>query len=704
MSKNGNNHSRSDEIITLLYEVSQRLRKNENERVSFRETLEDLENKADQMEKAYLSAHDRISKTESALENRQTALEKAQQEQAVRIEKAAQMADRIEEAMAQHTQISRRIDEVMKDKAKMIRQLETIEETVIETQEAVRSQALVLADRPGAPAGFRPQKTFSLMRGGALAALVVLGVAGGWSLGQWQMNETISTRLAALDGTDPARFAAREQDDAAALTAALAESLNNIETAAGAPDLRIFDTGIESALSPTFDDSLPLPVAIETPAADSRDKDVLAMSSTELTSMMETAPDDLAQRLNAIEPSAAAAIPEKLDQAAPPPAETTASDTRAEAPAPTIEKAAYSPAPAPAGDYGVTDFLKAQHDTRPLRERIPTDPALPDIIREVEAKAYEGIAEAQHDLAAIYTAGHAGIRVDYARAASWFREAALGGVANARYNLGVLHHQGMGVTQSIHQAVNWYRAAAILGHPEAQYNLGIAHVEGIGTSYDPAQAAYYFRNAAQAGILEAAYNLGLIYENGLAGDIRADEALFWYKQAANMGSPEGKMAFDQLSRSLGLAESDVQDILDRVGEIEKSSLNFKYFDPVSPQADRDMLAQAYGVPVHDDNSTYDETDTLTNGYEKLRIAVIENVVSESHGKDHALVAQIQEQLMRRGLYPGPADGIYNNLTEDAVRAYQTGYELQRDGRISQALLVHMMTSDMEAIDTGVGSR
>ena len=64
-----------------------------------------------------------------------------------------------------------------------------------------------------------------------------------------------------------------------------------------------------------------------------------------------------------------------------------------------------------------------------------------------------------------------------------------------------------------------------LDHAEAQYNLGIAHIEGIGTDYDPRLAAAFFERAANAGIMEAAYNLGLIYENGLLGEAKPDEAL-----------------------------------------------------------------------------------------------------------------------------------------------------------------------------------
>ena len=63
-------------------------------------------------------------------------------------------------------------------------------------------------------------------------------------------------------------------------------------------------------------------------------------------------------------------------------------------------------------------------------------------------------------------------------------------------------------------------------------------------------------------------------------------------------------------------------------------------------------------------------------------------------ESQAVIAQIQEQLTRMGLYPGPADGVNDTLTSDAIRAYQTNHSLKADGRASQALLVHMMTSEL----------
>ena len=114
-------------------------------------------------------------------------------------------------------------------------------------------------------------------------------------------------------------------------------------------------------------------------------------------------------------------------------------------------------------------------------------------------------------------------------------------------------------------AVKWYEKAALKGLAEAQYNLGIANLEGVGMSYDAEKAAFYFENAARQGVVEAAYNLGLIYENGLLlGRAEPGKALSWYKYAAEQGSPEARSALNQLASSLGISVEDVNSIVDTV--------------------------------------------------------------------------------------------------------------------------------------------
>lgn len=292
------------------------------------------------------------------------------------------------------------------------------------------------------------------------------------------------------------------------------------------------------------------------------------------------------------------------------------------------------------------DTLITENNEGSPENRIEPDVTLKPIVKQIENKAFEGVGEAQHDLAAIYTAGHAGTIQNFEKAVFWFREASVNGIANARYNLGVLYHQGLGVRENLERAIDWYRAAAVLDHPEAQYNLGIAHIEGIGTDYKPKLAAYYFTKSALQGIVEAAYNLGLTYENGLIGPPDPEHALFWYSYAAGKGSAEAATAKQQL--------------------LENDSI---------PEPRRQLALQKYAVyyDVEDDPALSD--------------AIEQN--NQNKRQESRLVKEIQGVLVDLGLYPGPADGIYGPKTEDAIRSYQKSHDLAVTGQASASLLAHI---------------
>lgn len=322
-------------------------------------------------------------------------------------------------------------------------------------------------------------------------------------------------------------------------------------------------------------------------------------------------------------------------------------------------------------------------DTGDLKKLIGVDNALTGAIKEVEAEALNGNGAAQHDLAAIYTAGHGGVTRDYKKAAMWFEQSSYNGVGNARYNLGVLYHQGLGVTKDEKYAIELYKAAAHVNHPEAQYNLGIAYIEGIGVPQDVARATHYFERAAVNDVMEASYNLGLIYENGLLGKAQPDEALFWYKVASSKGSPEGRQALSSLSKKLELSSSDLDILISQMSVLKPN------------------VTMGLGRRVSDENSSVatpvssEPVSTKIVYSEPTPLYPEDDFSRVNAGSDTVIVAQIQEQLIDLGLYPGPADGIVGPVTTDAVISYQKKNGLQTDGGASEDLLVHMLAREFE---------
>ena len=87
-------------------------------------------------------------------------------------------------------------------------------------------------------------------------------------------------------------------------------------------------------------------------------------------------------------------------------------------------------------------------------------------------------------------------RGDYATALRIFRQLADQGYANAQTNIGIMYHDGQGVTQDYGAALKWYRKAADQGNASAQTNLGVMYSNSWGVPQDYAEAVEWFRKAA----------------------------------------------------------------------------------------------------------------------------------------------------------------------------------------------------------------
>ncbi|QQG36987.1 MAG: SEL1-like repeat protein [Micavibrio aeruginosavorus] len=684
---------KDDRVLTLLNQLGERLIRSERERLELKETvgryadlIGALENKIDKQALA-----------EESLRERQDKIERDYAAQMQKMQKAIVLAERIEEAINQQNRLARRIEQITQDKARMLRKLERIEEAVVETQTALNAKSLVLVGEQSRavndPSATMPPPAnqnaawqgLPMRRFASRVAAIALVAGLSWGIYQSFPEMMSRNSLGDVEAVNPENllaappFAPADTPDVKALSFGTAPAEADDEQSRAVPAEAApaaedaMDTGEGESVTPD-EIRTPSPVTMA-------DSSILAKSDDELVAMLNDDPDALATALNNIAPGAAA-IPPSLAPA-PVPAQ----------PSP-VEKNS-------ADQMAINDFLRGQADSRPLAQRIQSDASLPAAFKDVEAKAFQGVPEAQHDLAAIYTAGQGGVKTDFTQAAKWFEEAALNGIANARYNLGVLYHQGLGVAQDTNKAINWYKAAASQNHPEAQYNLGIAYIEGVGTEYNPQKAAANFESAARAGILEASYNLGLIYENGLLGTPQIEDAVYWYSRAAEDGSPEGKAALNQLGRNMGYSESRIQEIYKK----RKATLEgvaAKPADSAVKAAVATATETLAAIPVSTAATAIEERKPVANEIPVLPLdaaSVPLNDTGASAGRstrNASVVAQIQEHLMNTGLYPGPADGTYNDVMADAIRSYQKAHNLASDGRASEALLIHMLSQEGES--------
>lgn len=735
-------HDRSDEIVGLLNIIGKRLIDSEQERSDLKELVEtqqnaltDLKEKTEASEKIYLDLKGRLSKREEAEEKllkKQISIEDSfdewQSEYSEKIEKALTVTEHMEEVMAQQNRLFRRIEQMTQDRARVTRKLERIEETVIETKDALEARAMVLltdqqateeADKPHTDTvqnkkSLRPvseQDNHDAQDGllwqyprraqiAIMTALLATAFAGGFAVTKVSYFHLPEMTVASSQSTKPAATEIAEAPLAA-------EQKKQTEKEKEREVEKL--TSIQKDETVTSDN-----LVIEAAKQANTEEQLFSYKDEDaLRTAMAENPDKLAKDLNTIEPVASGTVvPDKPEDIAPEEVTQKAKEQ--------VQNVALTPAPrnTKAEAEDIEAFVKAGHDGRPLAKRIKPDPDLPEIVREIEKRAFEGVPEAQHDLAAIYTAGHGGVTVDYKKASFWFEEAAYNKIGNARYNLGVLYHQGLGVKQSTEKAILWYKAAANVGHPEAQYNLGIAYIEGIGVPYDPQKAASYFELSANEGITEAAYNLGIVHENGLVDAAKPEEALYWYKKAADQGSSEAKTALVQLSKKLGINPQKVEEILSDLETLnapvknDEAALRGEQSGSLQPAQDKSTSLKVTGSLAHDDLLGPDgkpmkkalalhESESGTPVEETaaaIKIATAEETERNNINDMQGITAQIQEQLVYLGLYPGPADGILTPLTTDAIRTYQSLYGLEVNGQVSEKLLAHVLMGAEEGYE------
>jgi len=662
--------------------------------------LEDKANRADRGVASLTTEVIQTRKMSDQIRGKQVALENLQKDQAEKMassatsyaelmrrlkeseEKQENFHTKLEETEAQQARLGRKVDKAMEDRARFMRKIERIEETVIQTRDSLNAKAMVLLTDQGVSGGHnaysaREQDEIQMqlaalqaqtqeglghaasfesyeglvwwkkpyrMQATGVAALVVACLLGGWWISEIQQPSLPD--LGAYEATENADIA-QTQDPLSSQPAEKTESK---------PDVGAMDWGIDTK-NPEATQAMPdqtqtasLPDLSNEKGISEKDaadlgappSDSALYSKDDIGTMDIRSPEDV----DALLKSDPASVPTALNAVEP----TTPDPASEELPPP--PKVENLPDP--------KTLMKA-------------DAALPPMVKKIETQAFAGVPEAQHDLAAIYTAGHGGVKQDYKRAAFWFEQAAKRNVANAAYNLGVLYHQGLGVKNDMKTALSWYERAANLGHPEAQYNLGIAYIEGIGVAYDPEKAAKYFTKAAKKNVMEAAYNLGLIYENGLLGEPKPDEALMWYKTAADQGSPEAKEALAQLAKTLNIKIDDVNHLVDGMKVIHKS--DNETLHPILASAETSMARSA-------------ERGAKTS-------SSISKAPDQTRHTQQALVAQIQEYLVRLGLYPGPSDGVMGPLTGDSIRSYQKQNGLNPDGLATEGLLSHMLAHAAE---------
>src|SRR5579862_9765873 len=144
------------------------------------------------------------------------------------------------------------------------------------------------------------------------------------------------------------------------------------------------------------------------------------------------------------------------------------------------------------------------------------------------------------------------------------RRAAKAGLADAKYQIGLLYLRGSGVPLSRMEATRWLERAANDGHVEAQTTLAALFVHGLANAGnsghaelsadrlfaadDPSEpdfnaALHWARQAADAGSAKGQAMLAYILTGGPEAVRDLEAAHGWYERSAAAGCPEGCLGY-----------------------------------------------------------------------------------------------------------------------------------------------------------------
>ncbi len=170
----------------------------------------------------------------------------------------------------------------------------------------------------------------------------------------------------------------------------------------------------------------------------------------------------------------------------------------------------------------------AQHELGEMLMREPGPASHAQAIRWFEAAARQDYLPSLYRLGVLYKGGEAisaGTEIQrkdvrpatqrrkaphLLRALDLLGRAASKGHADAQYELGQMHAQGLGTKQDFQQALHCYLQAAAQGHAKAQFNLGFLHSQGQGVEQDYVKAYQWYATSAASGYTVAAHHADYI--------------------------------------------------------------------------------------------------------------------------------------------------------------------------------------------------
>ncbi len=125
---------------------------------------------------------------------------------------------------------------------------------------------------------------------------------------------------------------------------------------------------------------------------------------------------------------------------------------------------------------------------------------------------------------------------EYIKAVSVCRSASIDGDTAAKYFLGMMYFDGLGLQEDQGMGINLLRSAAYLSHSDAMVRLGFIFWNGELGQKDEAIACDWWERAAGARHAVGLEKYGVCYMLGRGREKDIAKAHFHLKEAANLGS------------------------------------------------------------------------------------------------------------------------------------------------------------------------
>ena len=129
---------------------------------------------------------------------------------------------------------------------------------------------------------------------------------------------------------------------------------------------------------------------------------------------------------------------------------------------------------------------------------------------------------------------------NYKAAASYFRNAADNGYAEAQLNLALMYQLGEGVEQNFKEAVKLLELAAEQKLPDALLNLALMYDHARGVDKDDVKATDLYEEAALLEQPEAQFNLAYRYYYGIGVEVDLKKSEYWFSKSAENGNSDAK--------------------------------------------------------------------------------------------------------------------------------------------------------------------